>query len=162
MHRWSDPGRSPIRDRRALRLVLGGLVALTFVLAGCGANGGGDSPEAVVEDYLAALSDSGGGGKACDLVTEATRKSVVMQMSRRDLVAEDASCEKALALFSRLLTEDHARCLRGATVGKVSVKGKYRLVTARFSDARPLTIAVEKVDDRWYVTGGLLSSYTNC
>lgn len=131
--------------RRSVLVTLALLAAVT-ALAACGKS---DSEAAgdVVVAYLDAFA-TGDGEKACDLLSEETRKVIVPRVGRR-IRARD--CPAAVAALRARLSLTQADALERAKVGRVRIRGDVADVRFRAGALRGAA-QLRKEGDDWRIS----------
>lgn len=140
-----------LRQGRAIRVVAT-VVALFCLPAALGACGGSSASSASepVELYLQAIA-SGDGAKACEQFSGPYKREFLSSYMEGFSELGASTCEDLVDKLSALLGTDEVATLREAQVN-ADVNGDRASVTISGGGN---TAAVQRVDGRWLIVGGL-------
>ena len=138
-----------------MRAALVALVLIAALLAGCGGEPT-PSPEDTVSAAISGLA-KGDEKKVCAQVSpEGERKLlVVLRDNPLDLIVNAKSCEEAIVKLHAQLSKPIRAAMADGEVDKAKVTGDKAVVHV---PGFGMDVELEKVDEKWQITGGLLTS----
>ncbi len=152
------PGTQVIRSPQtgslaAMRITVLACLLLVLLLAGCGDSS--PSPEETVSTAISGLS-KGDEKKVCAQVSpEGERKLlVVLRDNPLNLVVEAESCEEAITKLHAKLSKAIRAAMQDGEVDDAKVTGDTAVVHV---PGFGMDVELEKVADKWQITGGLLN-----
>jgi hypothetical protein len=138
-----------------MRTALVASLLVGALLAGCGGESN-PSPEDTVSAAISGLS-KGDEKKVCAQVSpEGERKLlVVLRDNPLDLIVNAKSCEEAIVKLHAKLSKAIRAAMADGEVDKAKVTGDKAVVHV---PGFGMDVELEKVADKWQITGGLLTS----
>jgi hypothetical protein len=134
-------------------LVVAGLL-VAVLLAGCGGDSS-PSPEETVSAAISGLAE-GDEKKVCAQVSPAGERKllVVLRDNPLNIIVDAKSCEEAITKLHAKLSEAVRAAMRDGEVDDAKVSGDTAVVHV---PGFGMDVELEKVADRWQITGGLLN-----